>query len=445
MRALLQLWLIASCIACGFCRPAAAVDRLEEFNRAKRSIAQSLRSKQPEDRIAAIKKLQGYPFADGVKLLNASLADSEEQVRQAALDSLIAMSDKQEVCDTVLLLAKKAVHRHDDGEVAAPLLAVLLSSDLPSAQRNTSEFLEKTTANVHGLQVVLTLIDELGQHGSERDVELLLKLSKTKAFAEHFGIRRALVQALTQISKPQAIGALIELMDKIKGEAQADAVEHLTQLTDQIFGMEARAWKAWWDDVKDKYEYPKRTVQAPYRSAMTSMAGNYYGLPLFAEKLVFVLDTSGSMTGQRIDAAKRELVRAIAGLPDHVEFGIVVFNDTATVWQKQLVAATEQAKRAATVYVNSQSTHSNTASYDALEAAFHFDTEAIYFLSDGEPRGGKIPAPADIIAAITTANKTRRVSLYTIGIGAGFPGSPLDTFMHTLADQNYGLYRRVDN
>ena len=86
----------------------------------------------------------------------------------------------------------------------------------------------------------------------------------------------------------------------------------------------------------------------------------------------------------------------------------------------------------------------NTASYDALEAAFAYDTEAIYFLSDGAPTSGKILAPLDIIAAITTANKVRRITIYTIGVAPGFPGSPTDAFLKTLAEENFGQYRRVD-
>ena len=160
--------------------------------------------------------------------------------------------------------------------------------------------------------------------------------------------------------------------------------------------------------------------------------------------MVFVLDTSGSMSGLRIVAAKCELIKAISHLPEYAHFSVVVFNSNVSVWQRDLVPATGQWKEAAVRYVNSQDTHFNTASYDALEAAFAFDTEAIYFLSDGAPHGGKVPAPVDIVTTISAMNKTRRVSVYTIGIGAGFPGSPLDVFLKTLAEQNLGLYRRVD-
>ena len=107
-------------------------------------------------------------------------------------------------------------------------------------------------------------------------------------------------------------------------------------------------------------------------------------------RLVFVLDTSGSMTGPRMDAAKRELVAAIEALPDYAEFGVVAFNSKVDQWQGKLVPATLAAKKAAARFVAARKAEATTASYDALEAAFRFDAEAIYFLSDGRPKGGKI-------------------------------------------------------
>ncbi len=420
-----------------------AVDQLEEFQNAKRKLISQLHRKDPAQRLEAIEGLSEYPLAETTKLLLNTLPDESSEVREAALAALIKMTSSQEVCDTLVQLAGRAVTRRDDGEAAAPLLAILLSAKLPSAQRDTAELFDKMATTKNGLGVTLGLADELAEDHQPMDVVPLLGLAKTKLFADNFGLRRAVVHALTKITTRDAVGALIEIMPQIEGEAQADAVEHLAEVTDQIFGMETAAWQRWWAMVKDTFEYPSRHVQVAYRSSK-STSGDYYGLPIFAERMVFVLDTSGSMTGPRIVAAKRELIKSIAGLPDHAHFSIVVFNSGVSLWQRELVPATDHWKQLATRYVNSQGTQLNTASYDALEAAFGFDTEAIYFLSDGAPHGGKIPAPVDIVAAITAANKTRRISLYTIGIGAGFPGSPLDVFLKTLAEQNLGLYRRVD-
>ena len=449
MRLRLLILLVACIVGASFATSLAGArgaDHIKDFTKAKKSLQQQLRSKQPDMRASAIAQLGQFPIADAVRLVHGGLYDADEKVREAAYASLLKQNDKQEVCDTLLVIAKKDLNRPDGGLAAAPSLAVLLSSNLPSVRRDALAFVDDTVvSSKNGVEVLITLADELGAHHSVADVAPLARLSKTKTFANHFGLRRAVVAALAKIPDRQALGALVEMLNQLSGEDGADAVEHLTQVTDQIFGADPEAWGRWWEDNRDMFEYPTRSIQTPYRQAIIAGAsGNYYGLPLFAQRLVFVLDTSASMNGARIEAAKRELIRAISGLPEHAYFGIVIFNSTVTPWQRQLVAATDATKKAAIHYVNSQGTHFFTASYDALEGAMQFDTEAIYFLSDGAPYGGKIAAPVDIVAAITAANKTRRISIYTIGIGAGIPGGPLDMFLKTLAEQNLGLYRRVD-
>jgi hypothetical protein len=122
----------------------------------------------------------------------------------------------------------------------------------------------------------------------------------------------------------------------------------------------------------------------------------------------------------------------------------VVFSGSVDRWERELVPADAKHKRAALAYIKRQSCTGNTASYDALETAFTYDTEAIYFLSDGAPTSGRILAPVDIIEAVTAANHSRRVSIYTIGIAPGYTGSPTDEFLRVLSEKNLGQYRRID-
>ena len=93
-----------------------------------------------------------------------------------------------------------------------------------------------------------------------------------------------------------------------------------------------------------------------------------------------------------------------------------------------------------------QEARNNTASYDALEAAFELDPEAIYFLSDGAPRGGKIDAPGEIVSSLSGFNRVRRVSIHSIGIDTKSDTSvnPFARFMKALADANWGIYKAVD-
>jgi hypothetical protein len=109
-----------------------------------------------------------------------------------------------------------------------------------------------------------------------------------------------------------------------------------------------------------------------------------------------------------------------------------------------MVRATAEAKQEARLFVYQLAAHGRTATYDALDAAFRFDPEAVYLLSDGEPNAGRVPAPAAIVAAIGQANRARRISIYSIGIAPGAPGSDMELFMKTLAEQNLGRYRRLD-
>ncbi|MGD9721150.1 MAG: VWA domain-containing protein [Pirellulales bacterium] len=439
------LWTVSLVVAvCA--APASSGDRIEQFRQTRKEVLPLLKSKETADRIEALKRLQKFPLEDAVRLIAGALEDPSPEVSKFARESLAEMNGNLEVCETLLAMTKREARSKDGSTASAAVLSILLSSKLQSTRRAVDDLLAGSAGTADGAAVAIAVLDEIATRRSNDDVPALARLTETSVFENHAGVRRTLVYALTQIPSKEAVDVLIGNLDRVGGEARADAVEYLTQLTEQIFGLESGAWQRWWRTAKATYKYPAVTKRAPYRGTLTEgSSGYYYGMPIFAERLVFVLDTSGSMEGPRIEAAKRELTKAITALPDYVQFTVVAFNSRIDVWQRQLVPANEQNKRAAIASVNRQGASASTASYDALETAMAFDTEAIYFLSDGAPTIGKIVAPADIVTAITTANRLRRVSVYTIGIGAGFPGSPLDVFLKTLAEQNLGVYRRVDN
>jgi len=114
--------------------------------------------------------------------------------------------------------------------------------------------------------------------------------------------------------------------------------------------------------------------------------------------------------------------RRISELPETTHFGVLVFNSRTTTWQAKLVPATSENKDLACRFVALQDLGPATASYDALEAALSFDAEAIYFLTDGAPFGGKITQPAAIVTVISKLNRLRRMTVNSIGIGVGQEG-----------------------
>ena len=429
------------------------------FRTARREISSRLHHRDTIERVAAVRDLHNYPTVDAVKLLlSVGFKDESPEVRTAAYSTLLDFKDDEAIARYLFSTMSKDTRRGAASPTALPVLAVLMASKVPDVERDTATYLERQAATRDGLVLIESLADEIGNHGQAEDVALLEKLIDLPSFAHEFGLRRAVVQSLIKIHATESVGVLIGLLEKIQGEIRADIVHHLNDVTGEQLGMESAGWQDWWEDNEKTFRFaatpqrkdPNNPAPSGDRHGGDGRSGDgrttsmYYGLSIYAQKLVFIIDTSGSMTGLRLMAAKRELMHAIDGLPADTQFSILAFNSQVYPWQRQLVPASASMKRSAARWVEMLAVGSHTASYDALEAGLRFDAEALYFLTDGEPHGGKVTAPAEIVTLITRANYTRRLSIYAIGVGVGAPGGIFDEFLSTLAKQNWGVYRRVD-
>jgi hypothetical protein len=291
--------------------------------------------------------------------------------------------------------------------------------------------------------LLLSLADELGRLADPTSLSTLLKMSKQPLFEEEFSFRRSIVLALTQVQKPEAVDALIEILGTAKGEVRSDISRYLTAISGEQHEIDAKLWREWWDANKADFEFPLRGARVAAKAGPGKTTSLYYGLPIYGQRVLFVIDASLSMRGARIEAAKRELINAINGLPEGVHFDVIAFHIAVAPWQRKLVLASPENKQQAAAFVLGLDLGRATVSYDALEAALDFDAESIYFLTDGVPRGGKVDDPFQIVEILTRLNRVRRITINSIGIDVGPEGNPFDNFLKTLAEQNYGDYRRV--
>lgn len=412
-----------------------------------RTAQKQIHSQVIAERVEGVKRLRDMPAQDAVKLIvSLGLADPADQVRRAAYETLLVWKDDRQAV-AILLKTLERETRANKGSMTliAPIIAVLLASELPDTQQDLAKFLDGyAAASNDGVAAIAIVADELGKQADKQSLVSLKRMTRLKCFTGTFAIRRAVVQAMILVRLPEAIQELMSLLPDVDGEVRADILRHLAAVSGRSFGPDGKAWLEWWNNNKDDFKFPASDVAAATDVAASPGTPTYYGLAIQARRMVFVLDISGSMNGPRLMAAKRELMQAIDGLPDDASFNIVVFNDHAAAWQRILKPATPAMKKAARNFVTVLYAGGHTAAYDALDAAFRFDAEAVYFLSDGAPNAGKIASPAAILTAVTQTNRTRRISIYTIGIEPGEPGGPLDMFVKMLAEQNFGVYRRVD-
>ena len=429
------------------------------FAAAKRDAQSAVKSSQPAKRQGAFEPLVAFPTAESADtIIRLGLKAKDEPTRSAARRALAGLAGMSPTTDgepshpAIDPAAAAAIrsHLHDlldrelkgkalPGPVAIGLAAARLAAEDPKAPESLFSTLDSGTVAkaaplCWGIATAAASDGDLG-------VALLRSLSKLQFFATDFSFRRGVVRGLISVHAPTSVVALVDLLETLRGEVRADVAGYLAAISGKNHGVDADAWRAWWEAEGEGFEFPPRAPFYPAPTVAPGDAGNaYYEIPVYADRIVFVIDTSSSMEGERMETAKRELVSAIHTLAPDVAFTVVSFSDAARAWQPQLVAAGDDAKRSAAAYVTALTAAGKTASFDALDTAFRYDAEAIFFLSDGEPTAGRIVNPAQIVRFVAEANKNRRLSLHTIGI---MPDNGLAQFLQVLAAANNGAYRHV--
>jgi len=136
--------------------------------------------------------------------------------------------------------------------------------------------------------------------------------------------------------------------------------------------------------------------------------------------VVFVLDTSGSMTGKKLDQAKKALQFCVENLNDKDRFEIVRFSTEVEPLFDKLVAVNAQNRDQAEQFIKGLKPIGGTAIDDALKKALALKTEkdrpfVIIFLTDGRPTIGETDENR-ILATVQRAD-AGRTRIFCFGIG----------------------------
>jgi Mg-chelatase subunit ChlD len=182
----------------------------------------------------------------------------------------------------------------------------------------------------------------------------------------------------------------------------------------------------------------------------------FYGIHILSDRVLFVLDVSGSMDqaarpgpeGQggeaRIAVARREMAGAVNNLNDGDRFNLILFNHQVLLWQPgKMVESTETTRRQAARWGSEQPPTGGTNIHDALEAAFAMalrvtgrpEVDTILFMTDGRPTAGKVQDPARILEEVRLWNRAARLKIHCVGVGEHD-----EAFLQALAEIGNGQY-----
>ncbi len=232
---------------------------------------------------------------------------------------------------------------------------------------------------------------------------------------------------------------LIDRLEKEAGRMRKLVAEALWKLTGQPFEENLTSWRAWWKAEGATFQVisPEDLAKAANTreqrrlAERTSTGSRFFGIRIESNRVIFVLDTSGSMLlslygksygkrgASRIDIAKQELSQSIKNLDEGALFNVIVFSTGVDRWLKSGIGeSTEPTRQAALTWVERLGADGATNVYDALKLAFaDKDVDTIMLLSDGEPTSGEVIDPHRIREDVAFWNKHRRVKIHTVAIG----------------------------
>ena len=156
------------------------------------------------------------------------------------------------------------------------------------------------------------------------------------------------------------------------------------------------------------------------------------------KNIVFVLDSSGSMRGEKIRQAIEALKFCLEGLNTDDRFNIIDYDDSVRPYRNSLISASSANIRDAVAFADRLESSGGTNIYDALQSACKMiipsdNPSYIVFLTDGLPTVGNTDIE-QIIKNTTMLNESR-ARLFVFGVGYDVNTRLLDR----LAEENNGL------
>jgi Ca-activated chloride channel homolog len=160
-----------------------------------------------------------------------------------------------------------------------------------------------------------------------------------------------------------------------------------------------------------------------------------------AKDVVMVLDTSGSMRGEKMEQARDALLYVLEHLPDSDHFGLVTFDTHVAKFRDQLVSAEDAGgKQQAVAFVRAAAASGMTHIEQALEAAFDLLKDRpqpgyIIFLTDGQPTVGQ--RDDRLLAAQAAGRNNAGHRIFSFGVGHDVNARLLDRLSRECFGQTF--------
>ena len=174
------------------------------------------------------------------------------------------------------------------------------------------------------------------------------------------------------------------------------------------------------DDVGIDLLTYKKKGEDGYFMLMMSPKQDYAESEIIGKHVTFVIDTSGSMSGEKMERARKALIYCLQNLRDDDTFSIVRFSSDVESFEKDPKPATKEWITKAVEFTKKMEAAGGTAIYDSLQEALKIKIKSsapniIVFLTDGSPTIGETD-PKKIAESTARAN-AGSARIFVFGVG----------------------------
>jgi hypothetical protein len=253
--------------------------------------------------------------------------------------------------------------------------------------------------------------------GSHESVEPLL--TRLKASRLTWPAKVAVLSALGAIPDIKSVEPLLLQLKAEKGRFRQDVAYALASINCGKHGDDPAKWRSWWDANRKTFK-PNDAATADWRrehrvqDIKVRALTDFYGVGIFSDRIVFVLDTSASMRGDKIVSLKETMSQTLSHMPDSMKFNIVDFGGIIRVMNSGGLMSGLLSETAAS-QIGHMDLSLGTRTFDAMEVAADLpDLDTVMYLSDGAPVAGQFQAWGSITRSFDLYLRYRPVSIHCI-------------------------------
>ncbi|MDP6537925.1 MAG: HEAT repeat domain-containing protein [Planctomycetota bacterium] len=277
--------------------------------------------------------------------------------------------------------------------------------------------------------------------GSARAIEALHSMLDD---ASHL-VRGEVIECLARIGGVESVAALVGALEGETLRLERRICDGLEALTGLSLGSSGKRWRSWWAAEGATFVLPgagelaaKREERARRSVLENRTVAAFYGISIDSDRICFVLDTSGSMGGSKLELLREEMNRTLARMSDGGRFNLVYFADRARKWKSGLQELDDASRSSARRSLASRRAAGATALFNGLaEGLEDIEVDTIILLSDGMPSAGRFVGSEQILDEVRRRNALRGVVIHAVSLGGR------SSLLHRLAEQTGGVYREV--